>query len=69
MMRLVCNTIGAVALCAAVSACNTTSGGDFCDIATLHRFSDKAVDAMTDSEVARELAFNETVERLCKVKP
>lgn len=56
--------IAAIFLAAILAGCSTT-GGTFCDISQPHRFSDAAVDAMTDAEVNQELIYNEQGVELC----
>jgi hypothetical protein len=58
----------ALLLMSAASACANGSGS-FCSAARPHRFSDATVTAMTDEEVAQELAHNETGVKLCGWKP
>lgn len=45
--------------------CQTT-GGSYCDITKPTRLSEKAIDALSDAEVAKILTDNETWEGLCK---
>jgi len=62
--------VRALILCAllAVAGCQTSSGS-FCDIAKPIRLSAATVDAMTDTEVEKAVAFNEKGARLCGWRP
>ncbi len=46
-----------------------TEGGSFCAVAKPNRFSEAAISAMTDNEVADALAHNRKGEKLCGWKP
>jgi len=52
-----------------LTACQTTTRGSFCDIASPVRLSDTAVDALSDVEVAKILAYNLKGAKLCGWKP
>lgn len=52
-----------------LAACSQTARGDFCKISEPHRFSEKAIDAMSDEEATRELVHNEVGVKLCDWKP
>lgn len=56
------------AFLAGMTAC-TTAKGSFCDIARAIRFTDAAVDALSDQEVASVLAHNRKGAALCGWKP
>lgn len=48
-----------------LAACQSTSGGSYCDIAKPIRLSARTVDALTDREVEAVLTHNATGARLC----
>lgn len=52
-----------------VTGCSVTTKGSFCQISSPIRLSDKAVDALSDAEVANILARNETGAKLCGWTP
>lgn len=54
----------ALLLLSAVAGCSNGSGS-FCAAAKPHRFSEVTLSAMTDEEIAQELAHNETGAKLC----
>lgn len=57
-----------LALAIALAGCQTTKG-TFCAVSSPIRISSKAVDALSDAEVAAVLAHNEKGAALCGWKP
>lgn len=53
----------------ALAGCQTVPKGNFCQIAHPIRLSQKAIDALSDAEVAKLLAFNRKGTALCHWKP
>ena len=59
----------ALASLLALAACQTANKGSFCAIAHPVRLSDSAIDALTDAEVEKLLAFNRKGAALCGWRP
>lgn len=52
-----------------LAGCASGPRGSFCQVSEAHRFSDAAINAMSDAEVARELKHNRTGAALCGWRP
>ena len=61
--------VAALSLLLALTACQTANKGTFCAIAHPVRLSDSAIDALTDAEVEKLLAFNKKGAALCGWRP
>jgi hypothetical protein len=55
----------ALSLLLALTACQTANKGSFCAISHPIRLSSQAIDALSDDEVAKLLAFNRKGAALC----